>query len=68
MGRDEQDNTRTPLKAMLWEEAKGKLRALVAVQGGYTTAGGDDRTERWQALELAVSAFIVQVEDDGLHE
>ena len=25
------------LKAMLWEEAKGKLRALVAVKGSYTS-------------------------------
>ena len=55
------------MKATLWEEAKGKLRALVAVQGSYPahTAG---RMDRWQEAETRVEAFINQFELDGLHE
>ena len=66
LGRSEQDNTRGPMKAMLWEEAKGKLRALVAVQGSYF--GLADSADRWQRAAKAVEAFIEDFEGDGLHE
>jgi hypothetical protein len=53
----------------LWEEAKGKLRALVMVQGSVGgRAVGDDSEWPWRALEKRVEAFVSQVEDDGLHE
>jgi hypothetical protein len=35
------------LKAAAWERAKGELRALVAIQGSYTS--NDGRAEKWEA-------------------
>ncbi len=66
MTREEQDNTRYPIKAALWEEAKGKLRALVAVQGSYS--GLTDSAEKWERAGFAVEDFIKAFEDNGLHE
>ena len=54
------------IKAQLWEEAKGKLRALVAVNG--SARGSDDYTPEWPVVEGAVEAFIKSFEGDGLHE
>ena len=56
------------LKAAQWERAKGELRALVSMQGSYSS-GGDDTHEykRWQDLEKRVEAFVADVEDNGLH-
>lgn len=51
------------LKAMLWEEAKGKLRALVMVQGSYQSAYG-----RFEELDETVEKFIKEVEGWGLQE
>ena len=55
------------MTAQLWEEAKGKLRALVHVQGSYYSMT-DDASFRWQDLEKRINAFIKDIEDDGLHE
>ena len=57
-------------KAQLWEEAKGKMRAMVAVEGQCRP---DDpahqrQRERWRAASQEVEAFIKHFEDDGLHE
>lgn len=49
---------------MLWEEAKGKLRALAAVQGSYQSETG--HTERWEACEAAIEKFITDFENDEL--
>lgn len=57
------------LKAQQWERTKGELRALVAMQGSYSTGGEDaDEYERWKALEERVEAFIREVEEDGLDD
>ena len=54
-------------KAMLWEEAKGKLRALVSVNG--QCASTDEwRSEQWQQAQKAVEQFISDFEDESLHE
>ena len=54
-------------KAMLWEEAKGKLRALVAVNG--QCSGTDEwRCGQWLKAEQMIDAFIKEFEDSGLHE
>ncbi len=54
-------------KAILWEEAKGKLRALVAASGqGNTEDTG--RPDNWQAVEAEVHQFIQTFENAGLHE
>ncbi|AKF13280.1 hypothetical protein PHIN3_13 [Sinorhizobium phage phiN3] len=54
------------MKSMLWEEAKGKLRALVAVQGSYQSGTGDDY--RFVELDVQVEKFIKHVEGWALHE
>lgn len=61
------DDPRTPIKAMLWEEAKGKLRALAAVQGSYESTD-TGRTERWQKCEAVIEDFITAFEDYALQE
>ncbi|MBK8200409.1 MAG: hypothetical protein IPK75_18835 [Acidobacteria bacterium] len=56
------------MKAALWEEAKGKLRALAAVQGCYSARLQKHTEERWFALNSAIDEFIASVEDRALHE
>lgn len=50
-------------KAIIWERAKGELRALVAVQG--QTEG---RMEEFKKLDQHVKDFIKATEDWSLHE
>jgi len=52
------------MKGVLWEEAKGKLRALVAVHGSYFNCDDGVYTE----ADGVVEAFIKEFEGDGLHE
>jgi hypothetical protein len=55
------------MKLAQWEEAKGKLRALVALQGSMPS--GDPSTmRRFEELGLKVEAFITEIEDEALHE
>lgn len=60
------------LKGAAWEEAKGKLRALVAIQGSFSSVLIGDETnlerQRWLDLSAQVEDFIRDVEDEGLHE
>ena len=57
------------LKGATWEEAKGKLRALVAIQGSVGGRAVSDTSEwKWEALGRQVESFIHTVEDAGLHE
>lgn len=51
-------------KAILWEEAKGKLRAMLAAEGAEH--GGEG--ERYESLQEAIGDFIMKVEGDALHE
>jgi len=57
-------------KASLWEQAKGKLRAMVAVEGQCSPHAPEDehRRVRWREAEGAINAFIVDFESNGLHE
>lgn len=54
-------------KAVLWEEAKGKLRAVVAA-GGQCRSTNSHHIERWRQLRREVDKFILEVEDNALHE
>jgi hypothetical protein len=54
-------------KAMLWEEAKGKLRALVAVSGCVVSTDPEE-PPRFEVVGGAVEAFIKRFENEGLHE
>lgn len=57
-------------KAQLWEEAKGKMRAMVAVEGQCSSHGESDghRRVRWRTAQTSIETFIRQFEDEGLHE
>lgn len=57
------------MKAQAWEEAKGKLRALVGIQGSIPSrAVGDEAEAPWVDLSRRVEAFIEDIEGDALHE
>ena len=55
-------------KAALWEEAKGKLRAMIAVDGSKID-GDRDEEGRYShmIIEEIVEAFIKEIEDDEHH-
>lgn len=53
-------------KAILWEEAKGKLRAMAAASGQITSTAR--RSPDWRSVSEAVEKFIRKFESDGFHE
>lgn len=55
-------------KAILWQEAIGKLRALVMAGGNENSTRAVDRGPDWQEVERCVEAFIKDFEDSGYHE
>lgn len=59
-----EDNIRLQ-KAILWEEAKGKLRALVAASGQMR---GNGISPSWSLVAAAVDEFIETFENRGLEE
>jgi hypothetical protein len=59
------------LKSQQWERAKGELRALVAIQGSYTSPlpkHMQKERPRWELLNERIEAFIQSVEGDALQE
>jgi hypothetical protein len=57
-------------KAVLWEEAKGKLRAMVACDGALTSergVPGTDRPFRFEIVKEAIDDFIKHMEDNEFH-
>lgn len=61
-------------KAVLWEEAKGKLRAMAAAEGyrglcePMTASHRERCTQRWEKVNAAVEKFIDETESNGLNE
>ncbi len=61
-------------KAFLWEEAKGKLRAMAMAEAWrgkthpQTVESEKACTERWMHLHARVEAVISEFEDNGLSE
>jgi len=53
-------------KAILWEEAKGKLRAMGAAGG--MTQSTESRAPDWDVVQEAIEVFIRDFEEKGLHE
>lgn len=53
-------------KAILWEEAKGKLRAIATASGQHQS--GTDRSPDWEKVTKAVEKFITDFEDHGYQE
>lgn len=52
-------------KAILWEEAKGKLRAMVAAEGANMTHGRlEDGRMQFEIIEDIVEAFIKEIEQN----
>ena len=57
-------------KAVLWEEAKGKLRAMVACDGALTSDRSVPRTDptpRYKIVQEAIDDFIKHMEDNEFH-
>jgi hypothetical protein len=54
------------MKAATWEEAKGKLRALVALSGSDSSTA--DRRPRFEDVGRVVEGFITEFENEGLQE
>lgn len=55
------------LKAATWEEAKGKLRAMAALEGSGSS-GEAVRPYRHERISDAVETFIRSFEDEGFQE
>lgn len=53
-------------KSILWEEAKGKLRALYAASGQHSPSEG--RSPDWQEVEEFTERFIKEYESNAYHE
>lgn len=60
------DTIMRAIKAQTWEDAKGKLRAMAAIQGSYPAKAGND--DKWEQFDQKVEAFITDIEDWGLQE
>ena len=54
-------------KAVLWEQAKGLLRAVVAADGAQQSQY-DGQDPHFMLLEKEVEGFIRDFEDHGYHE
>lgn len=55
-------------KAILWEEAKGKLRAVAAASGQYPSSKDPATGVRWEKISDAVESFILQFEANSYEE
>lgn len=53
------------MKALAWEDAKGKLRGVVALQGSYVNG---TNFEQYNDLNKRVEDFIKDVEHHALQE
>lgn len=69
---DLQDMMYVALKAQAWEQAKGALRAVVALEGAkparYDQRGQHISGEEHVRFKAAVEAFIETVEGEGFQE
>lgn len=57
-------------KAILWEEAKGKLRALVAAEGAQQSELASISSDgfSYKKIETEIESFIKVFEANGFHE
>ena len=59
------------MKAAAWENAKGAVRASVALVGATEVGSAQQdaaRRERWAAFHTRSEAFFKDIENDGLCE
>lgn len=55
-------------KSVLWEEAKGKLRAIIAAEGATHGKTGEDGRFSFEKISDAIEAFITEFEALSYHE
>lgn len=55
-------------KAVLWEEAKGKLRAVIAAEGASQGGVRDDGRFPFEELSDVIEAFITEFEAQAFQE
>ena len=55
------DRILTSMRAVLWEEAKGKLEALL-----HTYYPDQNGTDYFEPMDKAVRQFVKEIEDKGL--
>lgn len=55
-------------KAILWEEAKGKLRAMVAANGQTQSTYKRNAGPSYTTISQRVERMIETFESDGMHE
>lgn len=65
-------DVREALGAAAWEDAKGKLRAVVAILGSYPAGTGpciarDGEESKYEAMHRRVEGFIKEIEDEELY-
>ncbi len=53
-------------KIVLWEQAKGLLRAVAVAAGSYPS--NIVTSTKWETVDDRIETFIRNFEDDGLHE
>lgn len=57
-------------KAVLWEEAKGKMRAMIACDGCLISERGipgTDPVPRYRVVKTEIEAFIKHMEENEFH-
>jgi len=55
-------------KGILWEQAKGLMRAMVAVDGSRYSSRPSGEKARYEQVSEAIEAFVESFESEGLHE
>lgn len=53
---------------LLWVEAKGKLKAIVAAEGANISNVYTQGKMRYQVIEEVIDKFIDEFESEGYHE
>lgn len=61
-------NIVTTLRAMAWERAKGELRSMLHTHWPSWDKNGQKVESNFEELDKKVSAFIEDIESNGIHE
>jgi len=61
------DNLRYAMANALWEEAKGKLRAMLELEGARIISPNEERPTRFDCLKRIVDEFIERIDEDDIY-